>query len=232
MNVWIPDTIWTWDHPQRWLGFRLGTRMTVIRMKDGGLFVHSPVTLTEEVRKQVEALGPIRYIVEPNMLHHLYLKPWQERYPKALNFAPPKLRRRYEDLRWERDLGDTVEPEFAEEFDQLILRGSWFMEEVVFFHKATKTLLVGDIVMNCGPWSPIEFQLVMRLYGNYDKPMLPTDWAITFWDRTATDKAIRRLLAWDFDKILLAHGAPVPQLDRVAFDRRYQWMKRKAQLTG
>ncbi|MCU0949266.1 MAG: DUF4336 domain-containing protein [Porphyrobacter sp.] len=58
------------------MGLRLGTRSTIIRLTDGAVWVHSPVQLSRALAEQIDAIGPIRYLIAPNLYHHLFLKQW------------------------------------------------------------------------------------------------------------------------------------------------------------
>ena len=58
-------------------GFPYPTRMAVARLSDGSAWVWSPVALTEELANELQAIGPVRYIVSPNKLHHLFLSEWR-----------------------------------------------------------------------------------------------------------------------------------------------------------
>src|SRR5215468_110302 len=93
------EGIWLADGPLTAVaGFRYPTRMTVIRLSGGGLFVWSPVALTAPLRAAVDAIGPVKCLVAPNALHHLFLADWQAAYPGAQLYAPPGLRERRRDL--------------------------------------------------------------------------------------------------------------------------------------
>ena len=50
------------------LGLRLGTRMTVVRLTNGGLLLHSPVLMSPALREELDAIGPVSHIVCPDML--------------------------------------------------------------------------------------------------------------------------------------------------------------------
>ena len=70
--------IWIVDGPEVSTGgFHYGTRMAVIRLSDGGLFIWSPIKLTEALRFEADALGEVRHLVAPNSLHHLFLDDWR-----------------------------------------------------------------------------------------------------------------------------------------------------------
>lgn len=74
--------IWVADGPVvSFFGFRYPTRMAVIRLSDGGVFVWSPVALVDGIRGAIDALGPLRHLVSPNSLHHFWLGAWKAAYP-------------------------------------------------------------------------------------------------------------------------------------------------------
>jgi len=130
-------SIWTSRGPIiSFLGFRYPTRMAVIRLPNGGLFVWSPVALSTSLKKNVDALGSVRFLVSPNRLHHLYLSEWNSAYPSAKLCAPPGLRAKRKDLAFDRDLSDTPK-EWSAEIDQVPVRGS-ILTEVVFFHRESR----------------------------------------------------------------------------------------------
>src|SRR5262245_57225067 len=88
------------------LGFRYPTRMAIIRLSDGGLFLWSPVAVSAELRDQIDLLGEVRLLVTPNSLHHLFLQEWRAAYPNAVLYAAPGLRERRSDIVFDGDLGD------------------------------------------------------------------------------------------------------------------------------
>jgi len=63
----IADNLWTVTREQRFWGLETGTRMNVVRLADGSLFVHCPVALDAETRREVDALGPVRAIVSSSL---------------------------------------------------------------------------------------------------------------------------------------------------------------------
>ena len=175
MRQWS-DRVWIAEAPLRFYGVPFGTRMTVVRLADGGLFVHSPLDPVPRLRAEIDALGPVRYVVSPNKLHHLFLAVFQEAYPSAKMFAPPGLREKRRALRFDGALGDAPDPAWSADLGQTIVRGSRVMEEVLFFHDASRTLIVADLCEHFGPWSPRLTRLVARLAKMYAKPRMPPDW--------------------------------------------------------
>jgi hypothetical protein len=122
--------------------------MAVIRLSDGSLFVWSPVALSTALRAAVDALGPVRYLVSPNALHHLFLAEWTFAYPEARLYASPRLRRKRRDLSFDAELGDAPEPAWAGDIAQVVLHGSFALTEIVFFHYHSRTALFADLIQN------------------------------------------------------------------------------------
>ena len=101
--------------PLRFFGAEIGTRMTVVWLSDGGLFVHSPVQLDLPGRRALDALGPVRAVVAPNRLHHLFVGGWREAYPDARLYAAPGLPEKRSDLSFDAVLGDEPPAAWAAE---------------------------------------------------------------------------------------------------------------------
>jgi len=127
-------------------GFPYPTRMAVARLSDGSVWVWSPVALTDELADEVQTIGPVRYIVSPNKLHHLFLYEWTDRWPEARLYAPPGLARKKPELPFYAELSDEPSPSWAADIDQVVFRGSLAMEEVAFFHRASRTAIIGDLI--------------------------------------------------------------------------------------
>ena len=122
------------------------TRMAVVRLGDGSLWVWSPIALDDALAAELDAIGPVRELVAPNKLHHLALPEWVARYPEARLHGARGLARKRRDLHFHTELGDTPDPAWAEQIDQAVFRGSLFLDEVFFFHRRSGTALVTDLI--------------------------------------------------------------------------------------
>lgn len=149
----LAEDIWIVDGPTiDFYRIPFPTRMTVIRLANGELFLHSPINWTPELAAALEELGPIRHLVSPNWIHYAYIGDWAARYPEATSWASPGVRARAESrnvkITFDRDLAEAPAPEWAEDLDQLIVEGSKVHTEVVFFHKKSRTLVLTDLIEN------------------------------------------------------------------------------------
>lgn len=218
--------IWTSEGPViSFFGFCYPTRMAVIHLARGGLFVWSPVALSTALKREVDALGPVRCLVSPNRLHHLYLGEWKSAYPSAKLYASPGLRAKRKDLTFDADLGDVPDSEWVAEIDQAPVHGS-FLTEVIFFHRESRTAIFGDLVQN---FPPDWFEGWRAVAGRLDgicapNPGAPREWRAIFFNRRAARTSLRTILSWPIERVLMAHGDPV-NVDGEAFVRRaFGWL--------
>ena len=219
----IGDGLWSTTRPLRFLGVETGTRTTIVRLASGGLFVHSPVGLDAALRAEVDALGHVVALVAPSLFHHLYVGEWRAAYPEALRCCCPGLDRKRPDLAWDRVLGDTPEPEWRGELDQVFFGARSLENEVVFFHRATRTIVLADAIFNLGTHPSAFTRLVARLLGNREAGATWLE-RLLIRDRAAARAQIDRMLAWNAERIVLAHGDPIAHDATAVIRRAYAWL--------
>ena len=207
-------------------GFPYPTRMALARLANGGVWVWSPVALTDDLASAVEALGPVEHIVSPNKLHHLFLVEWAERWPAATVYAPPGLARRRPELRCDAELGDEPDPAWADDIDQVIFRGSFAMEEVVFFHRLSRTALVCDLIQRHDERAGKGWKgFLMRLDGLVgERGSTPREWRASFLRRGPARAARQRVFDWQPQRLLVAHGACVPHGAAAVIEQALDWI--------
>lgn len=221
------EEIWLAEGPTTAVaGFRYPTRMAVIRLAGGALFIWSPVSLSQDLRAAVDALGDVRYLIAPNSLHHLFLGEWRRAYPDARFYAPPGLRERRKDLDFDGDLDDAPAPEWSEEIDQVPVRGNLITTEVVFFHRKSGTVLFTDLIQHFSPtWFTGWRAIVARLDRmTAPQPEVPQKFRNAFVNRRAARAGLRRILAWPAKKVLMAHAVPVEDDGQAFIARTFRWL--------
>jgi len=85
----VAPEIWIVDGPVVRMAAPFTTRMTIVRLRGGGLWCHSPVAPSNALFAAVDALGPVRHLVSPNKLHYAHIAAWRQRYPQAAAWASP-----------------------------------------------------------------------------------------------------------------------------------------------
>lgn len=219
------EGLWTRSAPVRFLGMRLSATITVFRLANGSLLLHSPVAMTSARRAAVEALGPVGHLYSPNLYHHLRIGEWAAAFPSARLHAPWGLAKKRPDLRIDRTHGDLPEPAFAGIVDELRIDG-FRLHESVLFHRPTRTLVVADLVHNIGRPQHVWTKAYTRTMGFYDRVALSRmiRWT-AFTDRAAARRSLDELLALPFERLVVGHGAPLVSGGREALAAAYDWLR-------
>lgn len=188
------------------MGFWVGRQLVVARLRSGGLWIHSPIPWTPALRTEVAALGPVRHVIGPNCQHDECLREFQAEYPDAAFHAAAGLAERRPDLHLAHTLSDRPHADWADTFDQHVVRGAPSFNETVFLHRPSRSLIIADLALNLGPECHWLLALVLRLDGAYGR-FTPTRAAKALMkDRTAVRHSIDHILAWDFERIIVGHG--------------------------
>jgi len=218
----LDDALWVIDAPFSVVGLSIGTRMTVIRLADGSLFLHSPCRLTSELKAELEALGPVSCIVAPNKVHHLFVADFAKAFPDARRYAAPGLEKKRPALDFHFVLGPEPPAAWAGQIEQVCFRGADVVNEVVFFHPPSRTLLLTDLAFNMQHTDSTWTRIWLKL-NDADRKFGPSRMFRTLIrDRAAARKSVDEILRWDFDRVIVTHGIVLQQsgkrVFRAAFD--------------
>jgi len=227
----IENDLWVIEQSQKFMGLEVGTRMTVIRLEDKSLLLISPVTINLTIKAELDNLGTVKYLIAPNLFHHLYLEQVQKKYPNAKIFAPPGLASKQPNLQINKTF--TQDPiEFNSEVEYLLLDGFRIFaltkivaaNEVVFYHVASKTLIITDSAFNFDDSLPLLTQFTARLIGSYR--VLKPSWLekIAVKDKEKLQKSADKILNWDFQRIIMGHGKIVEHEAKKQLSEGYGWL--------
>lgn len=198
--------IWTAASPQVFLGMDVGSRMTVVRLASGFLLVHSPIRPADALKSELDALGEVRFIVAPNKYHHLYAGEFSAAFPDARLYVAPGLEEKRKDLGFHGILTEEPEPFWEDSLEQHVFQDIPAVNEVVFFHPASRTVIFTDLVFNFSSGLTPGQKLFALLDGVYDKTAVSRlTRYILLGDRKRARRSADRILEWDFDKVVLAH---------------------------
>ena len=210
----VGEGLWLIDGPAiRFMKLPFSTRATVARLDNGDLWVHSPTTLTPDLRAELDALGPVRHLIAPNWIHYAHLPDWQAAYPQATAWGAPGVAERAakkglaltidRPLQWDR-----AEDPWAGQIDQMIVRGSKLHREAVFFHRASRTLILTDLIEAFETAKlPAWMRPIVWIAGIDDSDgTMPPDMRWSFRDKAALAEDIERMIAWAPERVILAHG--------------------------
>lgn len=224
-DVWIVDS-----GPVSAYGMPMPVRMTVIRLRNGDLLLHSPTRYVAALQAELEQLGRIRHLIAPNIAHWTFAGKWRHAVPGTRLWAAPKLAARRAVRRAclpiDRGLGPQAPAEWGGEIEHVLIPGAGFCE-VAIFHKATTTLILTDTVVNLEPGKlPPVMALFMKLGGSaaphggapfYLRAVILLKWR-------AARAAVERLLAMKPSRVIFAHGAWFDDDATPRLHRSFRWL--------
>ncbi len=204
----VAPELWSHVHRQRLPGGGImQARMNIVRLADGTLLVHSPTPVDDSLAAEIAALGAVAYVVAPNCFHHLHVTSFLTRFPGAKVYGAAGLAQKRPDLPLAGTLDDGAAAPWSGVLDQIALGGAPKLNEVVFLHRASRSLLVADLLFNMTAPDNWATGLVLRMMGTYKRlgPSRLLRWWLTK-DRRALKASVERMLAWDFVRVLPGHG--------------------------
>lgn len=224
----ISDDIWTMDGPDIvFAGASMHTRMTVVRLDDGGLWVHSPIELSDEVRAFIENIGgDVAALIAPNKFHYMFIGPWRETYPTAKVFAEEELAKKVPALADAEVLTSSPPALYARNIDQVVFGGNRTFQEVVFFHKASRSLIFTDLMINL---KTDGIKLIPRLFLEFEGVTYPNGGIPRLYRWFSNDKdkaraALSVIRDWDPIRVLFCHGEPFDLTARELLDREFRFL--------
>ncbi|HEX4205509.1 MAG TPA: DUF4336 domain-containing protein [Ktedonobacteraceae bacterium] len=223
-NVWIIDGPTVRD-----FGVLFTTRMTVVKLTDGSVWIESPVSVPFETLKRISEWGQVRYLVAATPRHVWRLAAWHTLFPDAQLWVPRPtpftLQKGHLPLTGL--LKDTPPSDWSRDFDQLAFQGNPLIEEVLFFHKTSRTVILGDLIqvhpkVQGKPLRNALFQLegVASPLGG-----VGLDFRLSFTNRKLAQRSLDKLLSWDFDKLIIAHGACIEKDAKSFIERAFHWLR-------
>ena len=210
LSSYVADRIWLCPYPVRLAGTAFSARMTVIRLASGQLMLHSPCEIGAPIAGEIRALGPVAHIVVPGNFHTLHAASAQAAFPEAKTWICPGAETRQPRLTYDAVLGDRAPVEWSAEIDQVLVEGTRIMREVAMYHRGSRTLILVDLIENfsdatpgTNAWLRFWFKYVLRMWG---KARPAPEYRFGWGDKDAVARSLRRILAWDFERIVVSHG--------------------------
>jgi hypothetical protein len=225
-NIWIADGPNVRDFGIRWT-----TRMTVVKLSDGSVWVDSPVPVPFATLTAITALGPVKYIVAATPRHVWRLHTWHTLFPDAQMWVarttPFTLRRGRLPLAGV--LENIPYQGWAQDLDQLAFRGNALIEEVLFFHRQSGTLILDDLIQNhpIEKGTPVRNVLFKAAGVVAPRGGVPLDIRLSFTNRRLARRSLETLLSWDFDKLIIGHGFCIREGAKAFVERAFRWLERR-----
>ena len=224
----LAPELWIASRPLRIAVGDIGARMTIARLADRTLMLHSPVKLDAELRRSLDALGTVRWVLGPSKVHHLFLGDYVRSFPDVSLCGAPGLAEKRRDLRFHEVLTGAPPPGWPAEVLLQLVEGAPWMNEVALLHKPSGTLVLTDLVFNVQPGPQNRARLFHRLVGATGRFGPHRLIRLGIRDRAAARRSLDRILGWEFDRIVMSHGEVVPSGGRALLEKAFSFLPNQA----
>jgi hypothetical protein len=225
----VDRDLWVAEQPLRYFGLSIGTRMTVVRLAGGDLVVISPIQPADGLVEEIAVIGPVRHIVAPNLYHYRYAAAFKAIYPDAVLWASAGLRGKRPELPIDRPLEPARQSPwtgldclFFPGLQTLAPSGPDPLEEWVFCHTASRTLILTDIAFRFDDSFPWLTRLITRLGGSYDSLSPSLLERVATKDDAQVRASVEQVLRWEFERVIVAHGSIVEIGGKAQFKQGYE----------
>lgn len=207
---YVEDEIWIVSYPVHYSGIHFDARMTIIRVDDGSLMLHSPCEISPELAEEINCLGPVSVIVAPSNFHYLHVESARSVFPSAKIWLHRGIFEKTTELAYDHILCNAPHESWENTLDQIEITGNRIMNEVAFYHIASQTLILVDAIENIGDKTPhtgpgLKFWWKW-VFHMWNKPKPAPEYQLGWKDKAAARRCLEQILEWDFNKIILAHG--------------------------
>ena len=220
----IGRDLWEVNRSLNLPGLNMDHRMTVVRMATGRLLLHSPVAWNPALAGALADLGEVETILAPSTFHDLYLSDWLVKYPAARFLAAPGVGKEHPDWRVDETIGNHTFAASEGELEACVFKGVPKLNESVFLHRPTRSLIVADLAFNVGTRQNPLARLFLRANGIYGKIASSRVFRLFIRDRAAFRDSLDEVLDWDFDRLIVGHGRIVETSGREALREAYAWL--------
>lgn len=225
------ENVWTVEGPE--VGYRLAgmtipcpTRMTVVRLTDGTLWLHSPVACANDLDRALAEFGPVSALVAPNSYHFLELNAWAALHPNACVYASAKVAEKI-NAATAIPLGSGLQANWREDLVEHLIELGKF-SETVFFHRASATLIVTDLMQTfeASRIRSLPIKLLLKA-GGATGPNAKPSIEIRFASRQHRDAlraGVKQMIDWQPKRIILSHGPCIHDDAIGAIKQAFEWL--------
>jgi hypothetical protein len=207
----IHDDLWTFHTDLRLMGAQAGRRMVAVRRAGSAWALFSPVPLDDASRAELDSEGRVDALVVPTAFHNTFVPESAIAFPDAAVYLVKGARRQEMPPERCHTLTGGLPAEWGEDLVSFPLEGIPRSNEVEFVHLASRTLLISDLCFHIDerypPWTRLLFRLAGARPGIRPSRLFRT----LIRDREAFLRSLDRILACDFDRVVMSHGTIIEE---------------------
>ncbi|AMK77872.1 MULTISPECIES: DUF4336 domain-containing protein [Methylomonas] len=226
LKTLVPGQIWYAQQTIKFGPLNLSTRATFVKLLDGSLWVHSPINPSPQLVAEIAEIGPVHYVVAPNKSHHLFFTPFVKTFPNAQGYIAPGLTDKRPDLSSYPELSQLEKLTWATELNPIFVEGLPIINETVWFHSATGTLILTDLLFCFGTEHAGLARMAAKLLGVYDRLAMSRTMKLLVKDKTALARTADALLALDIERVVLAHDQIIEHDAKRKLSAAFNWLRK------
>ncbi len=181
----------------------LPVRSTLVQLSKGLVLISPHPRLTTDDYVQ---MADVTEIVAPNCFHHLGAKKARANLLQAKTWAAPGLRQKRPDLEWDFEFEKDRWPHESELAFHTV-KGMPKVNEAVFFHFASGSLICADLCFNLEEMSGFGAYLWLTLFGTLNRFAASRLFTMAIKDKRAFKESLGLIFQWPIKRIVMGHGA-------------------------
>lgn len=203
----IANDVMLLSFPWRTLGIDFRRNVTLLRLADGKVVVHSTASFTEQDVPAIRRFGEPGWLVEATLMHDTFAKQARAALPDIPYLAPEGFAKAAGV-----QTKSLLPPpqEWDGEIDVFKIDGVR-MNEHALFHRRSRTLVLADLFFSfpeeTSGWPRFFVRHVMRLPRLFGISSFYRSFIIR--DKEAFARSMSALLALDFERLVVAHYEPI-----------------------
>jgi len=218
----VPNSVWYAQQPLKFGPISITTRMTVVRLRDGSLWVHSPISPTRDLIDALQKLGTVRYVLAPNKSHHLFFLAFLNAHPAAQGFIATGLEAKRPDLSRFPNISGQVP--WSPEIQGFFIEGLPILNETVWFHIDTGTLIVTDLLFCISETRRGIAALISKLLGIHGTLGMSRTMKLAIKDKQALARSVRPLLELPVQRVMVAHDQIINEQPGAKLAKAFAWL--------
>lgn len=203
-------------------------KTVVIKLQNGDLWVHSPITLTAERLQLIRTVSNnVKYLVAPNKYHYQGVDDWKKEFADAQLWVSHGCPKKLPKIKYDH----VIDPKrkdypWSDEISQVLMGGNRFLDEIFFMHKPSKTLIITDWVHRQDPQNEGAAWRCMKRGLNMLLPNggIPRHIKATLTSKEQGRQAMDVVLSWDFEHVIVGHGSSVEGDGYDYVRRMFRWL--------
>lgn len=222
LSSYLTDTVLLFQTTHKFMTVNFGCTMTAIRLKNGDVVLHSPISIDDQTFDTLTNFGCVKHIISPSLMHHSYLTEATQRFPEATVYGVSGLEKIYPSLLF-KELNDSASFNWSLELQYVCLKGIPKLNECIFYHQQSQSIIVTDLLFNISNksgWSKLFF----KCYGIYNRLTTTKLFKTFISDKDSFKKSLDKIIALPKKHIIMSHGSTISEQANETFKNAFNWI--------